>query len=380
MESVKDIFELIDELECSGLSDELKSKNINYYLQEKARECGIPYHGHFELTPFCNLNCKMCYVHLQKDQVTERSILTSKDWIELMQQSIDAGMLVSSLSGGECLTYPWFDEVYMYLKSKGMMITVLTNGVLLNNKRIEFFKKNLPNIIQVSLYGYSEETYEKVTGNRVFDTVVNNIIKAKEAGLPIRLSITPNRYISGDIKKVIKLAFDLDLPYTINLGLMTPRSDTGRQLNDHDISLDDYIEVFKYNRALNNEVVKSQKIVPFVKTLKQEFSESGLKCGAGRSVFSINWDGTMSPCSQMNSILTHPREVGFLNAWNDINQKASKYPRFKQCDECVYSKACNFCAAENEKMGSRYLLDVRWCQKTWKMVENGLRKIELICD
>jgi len=41
---------------------------------------------------------------------------------------------------------PHFDELYSYLKSKGIMVTVLTNGVLLDRK-IELFKKYNWNII-----------------------------------------------------------------------------------------------------------------------------------------------------------------------------------------------------------------------------------------
>ena len=39
------------------------------YLGDKAREKGIPFGGQFELTPLCNFNCKMCYVHLNPDQM-----------------------------------------------------------------------------------------------------------------------------------------------------------------------------------------------------------------------------------------------------------------------------------------------------------------------
>ena len=54
MKKEEDIFELIDELESINASKGVISKNINYYLRNKARETGIPYHGRFELTPFAH--------------------------------------------------------------------------------------------------------------------------------------------------------------------------------------------------------------------------------------------------------------------------------------------------------------------------------------
>lgn len=35
-------------------------------MRRKAIENSIPLHGHFELTPRCNFNCKMCYIHLEE--------------------------------------------------------------------------------------------------------------------------------------------------------------------------------------------------------------------------------------------------------------------------------------------------------------------------
>lgn len=60
-------------------------------IQEKTREADIPYIGNFELTPLCNLDCKMCYVHLQDPSVRHR----------IIQQAIDEGMMEALLTGGE---------------------------------------------------------------------------------------------------------------------------------------------------------------------------------------------------------------------------------------------------------------------------------------
>ena len=37
---------------------------ITGYLHEKAARLGVPLSGSFELTPCCNMACKMCYVRL----------------------------------------------------------------------------------------------------------------------------------------------------------------------------------------------------------------------------------------------------------------------------------------------------------------------------
>ena len=212
-----------------------------------------------------------------------------------------------------------------------------------------------------------------MTGKKAFSTVMNNILAAQKANLPIKISITPNKYILKDLKNTIRLVKDTGLPYAINMGLMTPRSDTGREKSENDISIDEYIEIFKYNRALNNDNIKTFPVTSRPDTSKSGYFNGGVKCGAGRSAFSINWFGEMHPCTQMVSIGARPLENGVLDSWKAINKEVSAYPRFIACDSCTYSHACNFCAAENEKLGSCFILNQGWCEKTWKMVENGLR-------
>lgn len=374
------IFEFLDEIRHSNISEEDIQRRVVGFLQKKARETNTPYSGHFELTPLCNLNCKMCYVHLDGVQMRSRKLLTVDQWQDIMQQAIDAGMAKATLSGGECLTYPGFDEVFLFLKTRGIPTTILTNGVLLNDDRIHFFTEHKPRKIQISLYGSSDDVYEKVTGVRAFSTVRDNLVKAKAANLPLKISITPSRYLYPDIKDVIRLAKGLEIPYAINMGLMTPRPETGRDEISHDIGIDDYIELIKYNRSENNRVPEPRETKPIPDRKDAAYTEGLLKCGAGRSTFSISWEGIMNPCTQMINVAANPLQEGFLNAWKAINNGVRTYPRFKECDECEYSHACDFCAAENEKLGSKYQLNHMWCERTWKMVENGLRIPDPQCD
>ena len=101
----------------------------------------------FELTPLCNLNCKMCYVRLTLRQMGERRLLPTDVWLDLIDRAAEAGMMKAALTGGECLTYPGFDEIYLHLQELGIRTAVLTNGVLLNEERIRFFQRYPPALI-----------------------------------------------------------------------------------------------------------------------------------------------------------------------------------------------------------------------------------------
>ena len=135
--------------------------SIGSFLEQKAREKGIPFGGQFELTPFCNFSCKMCYVHLNPDQLNGQSILPVETWKSLMHQAWEAGMMMASLSGGECLSYPGFEELFLYLHDLGCEVAVLTNGFLLDEQKINFFKQHMPSKIQISIYGCNDDVYER---------------------------------------------------------------------------------------------------------------------------------------------------------------------------------------------------------------------------
>ena len=380
MEKTKDIFGFIEEAKKTGASDEEIYSKVSFYLEQKARETSTPFRGSFELTPLCNLNCKMCYVHLKEAQMRDRKLLPAEMWIDLMNQAIRAGMTRATLTGGECLIYPKFNELYLFLQSKGIMVTVKTNGILLDSDRINFFKKYPPRGIHISLYGHSDEIYEKVTGNRVFSIVLENIQKAKKARLPISIMITPNSYIGEAVKETIRFAKELELPYFINSFLMTPRSDTQKDKEKYDISLEQCVDILLYNASLNNVILQAQE--PKYREMRDEsnYELKGVRCGAGKSSFSIRWDGSMHPCTLMDSISDNPIEIGFDSAWRHINQAVNFFPTFKKCEKCSYSQICTFCAAENEKMGSKFLLNNIWCQRTWKMAEYGLASLSQRCE
>ena len=59
---------------------------------EKAYADAIPISGTFELTPRCNFNCRMCYVHLPENEIKKHGTeLTGAEWIRIAQEAKDAG-------------------------------------------------------------------------------------------------------------------------------------------------------------------------------------------------------------------------------------------------------------------------------------------------
>ena len=86
-----------------------------FYKQvwEEAFAKGIPISGTFELTPRCNFNCKMCYVHLQPEEIPQNGVeLTAKEWLRIAEEAKEAGTTWVCVTGGEPLLHPEFPEIW----------------------------------------------------------------------------------------------------------------------------------------------------------------------------------------------------------------------------------------------------------------------------
>ena len=137
VQQAKSLPELIARLRSEGADPLAYDWAMRKYLESRARQKGVPVKGTFELTPLCNFDCRMCYVHLEAEKLRSCRLLTADEWENIMSQAIDSGMMYATLTGGECLTYPGFDELYLYLQSLGCDVSILTNGEEVSGERAE---------------------------------------------------------------------------------------------------------------------------------------------------------------------------------------------------------------------------------------------------
>lgn len=374
MEGTVNGVEFLAELRKKGGKKKPNFRDLTGLLDQKARQKGIPISGQFELTPLCNLDCKMCYVHLNPDQLRGRSVLSVVEWKDIMHQAFEAGMFQASLTGGECLAYPGFDELYLYLHSLGCEVSILTNGVLLDEKRIQFFREHKPAGIQITLYGWNDDVYERVTGRRVFETVARNIRMAQDARLSVTLSVTPNTYLGEDALETIRLARSLCRSVIINPMIFNPREETGRAGQADDPELDLYVRIYRLLDVLDGqepcEIPWEQ--LPEPGGPCHTCSECGIQCGGGRSGFTVDWKGTLRACNRLDEVRGYPLEEGFRNAWTQINLWANNLPRVPECNGCPYEGICNNCAANVLMFTKPGEQPTGLCRRTMYLVQNGV--------
>ena len=377
MQESPNVFELLEELRKRTGKTSHSYKELSDCLDRKARQKGIAVFGQFELTPLCNFSCRMCYVHLEADQLAGQKVLPVETWKDLMRQACEAGMIHVTLTGGECLAYPGFDELFLYLQSQGCDVSILTNGFLLDDRRIEFFRQHKAAMIQVTLYGPNDDVYERVTGHRAFSTVLENVRKAIEAGLKVNLNVTPNRYLGEDALETLRISKSITDRVTVNAVIFPPREETGRSKQQDQPELDQFIRIQKLLCELNGREIKeieAEKLPP-AGGPRHECDQCGLQCGGARSGFVINWKGEMTPCNRLDRIRAYPLRDGFREAWSRLNREANNWPRVPECEGCAYKDVCFHCAANVLLYGEPGKQPTALCELTKYYVQHGLRQI-----
>ena len=343
-------------------------------LRKQAASERIPIHGHFELTPKCNFDCKMCYVHLNPNQM-EHDELTLEQWISIMDEAIEAGMIFASLTGGECLTVPFFDDLYLYLKSKGIFIFVLTNGYLLPNK-MELFTKHPPAHIQVSVYGWDDASYRNVTGVGAFKRVDDAILELNRRGISVSVAITASRYLPT-VYRIVRHFYECNIGATVSKWLIPPNDSTGRCIDHFDLQPEEQVQVeLEILRATDQPVPEwTERKLPEAGG-NCEAAHYGLTCAAGRTDFSVNWKGEMTPCVSLPQPTGYPLEEGFIESWKKTVKSCDMLPLPVECVGCAYRSVCNRCYAFHLIGTEPGHCNPKACKEVKLLVQQGVLKID----
>ena len=350
---------------------------INWKKQfvAEAKKTKTPISGQFELTPRCNLDCKMCYIHNQDSNKLKDLELTTEQWKHIFNQACDMGMLFATLTGGECLLRNDFKELYLHLINRGVMVSIISNGLLLDDDMISFFKSYPPVTIYVSVYGSCDTAYKNVTGHACFGRVLDALKRLKNSGLYFRVNVTPSSYIADDYINILK--FLKDNGCTTNYAeflISKKRYDT--DATDHYLSVEQIEKLTIERYSLRGSIPIPVKCLPEVGGCAEEV-ELGLTCSAGNNLAFVNWEGKMYPCVTLFpyggfSLL----EMSYAEAWAKTVDATQKIINPVECNGCAYIKACPKCIATRSPDLNSGHCDPQVCEYTKRLVAAGVKKLD----
>lgn len=343
----------------------MKSEEIPYeplltqYLFNKASKKSIPLSGTFELTPLCNFNCRMCYVRLTPDRVRNhpKKMLTLEQWKSIADQAKQQGMLYLLLTGGEPFMWPDFWKLYEYLSGKGFIMTVNSNGSLIDREAVKRLKEMPPIRINITLYGASDQTYEKLCrADCGFQKVDRAVSLLREAGIQVKLNCSLTPYNVCDLEEMVRYAEERELILETNSYMFPPLRKDPEQIGTNDRFTPEeaakwYIRRFALQhteeryRSLLKGIIDGMGAPVGLDTSCYDPTDGKISCRAGNASFWITWDGYMLPCGMMPKPRSDMTSCDFRTAWKEINEKSDRIALSGLCTKCDNRSICHSCAA-----------------------------------
>jgi radical SAM protein with 4Fe4S-binding SPASM domain len=312
----------------------------------------VPIEGTLETTYRCNLDCVHCYVNLPAGSREARQRELSLERLTaLVDEIVDEGCLFVLFTGGEVLVRPDFADLYLHARSRGLLVTIFTNGTLITDKVADLLAEHPPEKVEISLYGLSQETYERVT--RVpgsFERCLAGIRRLIERGVPLTLKTMALTWNHHEVEAMEAYANGLGLPFRFDSSL-NPRVACGANRNS-ELQLDP-------ERALALDLGSSERMegfrafcARFARPDAEYGTDKVYTCGAGQSSFTVDPWGRLQMC-QLSRKSFHDLARGrFADGWLGLFPKLRErtWQRNEVCRRCRLMGLCGSCpgAAEME--------------------------------
>lgn len=330
---------------------------ITEYLHAKAARQGIPLSGTFELTPLCNMNCRMCYVRMSREQQEAAHPLVRRDaWLDLARQAKEQGLLYLLLTGGEPLLHPDFREILTALHRMGLLVSVNTNGTLIDEEVVQWLRQAPPVRMNVTLYGASDETYDRLCRNpQGFTQVTRAIRLLRDAGISVKLNCSLTPYNAADLEGIFAYAKEEKLLVQATSYMFPPlRRDPGQVgRNDRFTPEEAAYYSARIESLMNGEeaFLERRRTQPDAGLCAEPGEDcgslegEGIRCRAGKCSFWVTWDGRLLPCGMLPDCGADVFALGFAQAWKQAAEAAAAIRLPAACSGCALRDQCKACAA-----------------------------------
>lgn len=312
-----------------------------------------PVNGSIELLPLCNMNCDMCYVRLSRKEMEKQGRLrTVEEWLEIARQMQRAGTLFLLLTGGEPFLYPEFRYLYLELLKLGMILTINTNGTLIDEDLARFLGENKPRRVNITLYGADGQAYTDLCHYPSgFEKALNGIKLLQKYDVDVKIGGSLTKANRGDMEKLIAIGEGLGVPVRIDTYMMPATRERMKpynlqsRLNPEDAAC---ARIYALKQEMGDEMFRQyreQTLIQIDCGGHGEEAPGHMSCYAGKCSFTINWQGEMRPCVILSNPAVSVFEAGFENAWKYISEETDKILLSLKCSACPMRCLCRTCAA-----------------------------------
>lgn len=321
----------------------LKNKNL----------LSFPLHVVMKISNQCNMGCLHCS---QKTVFRNESEIYMKKWKQVIDKIVCEGGINVSITGGEPLLHPQIKAILQYCKKKNLMVSVLTNGSLVDNDMGEFLGKHLDSttdVVKLSVDDVGSE-YKKIRQGGDFFKIKETISILKKNKVPVQVSMVVHNQNYKHIYDVYMFCVENKVDYIRYVPLFVHENTELRNALDRDI-LFEFDKVLKHNaRYKDYTVIVSDplsSVFPLLSWIKinkpdmiEDITIGKYICPAGIVSVEVDTEGNIYPCSYLNmddfiigNILDEDIKKTWKNnlKWNKIRERYTDNISCKKCNQLL---------------------------------------------
>ena len=298
------------------------------------------YQAVFEITNRCNLRCPHCASDSGEARAEEMSLDQALRVVEDLRK---LGCRELALLGGEPFLRPDWYQIASAVKSAGIELQLITNGLLVTEKlRRQILSLN-PETFNVSVDGATPETYRMIRGVDGFDTCMRLLKDAVADGFQeIHAITTFNAKNLKDFDRFVELFIDTPIVWQVQM------ANGGGERFPEDLLMtrEDY-------RWLMTKLAAASELRPRLRLLMMDdvgyhamtkqyvgICRAWNGCQAGRQVIGIRANGDVLPCLSLGSRFICDNL--FKRPLEEIWRDPTSFPGFRDDPKSLTGK-CKIC-------------------------------------
>ncbi len=327
-----------------------------FALWDKLKAKRAPLSFDLEVTNRCHHNCSHCYINLPAGELQAAAgELSREEILDIARQAAGLGSVWCLLTGGEPLLRADFFDLYLGLKRLGLLVSVFTNASLITREHAELFHRYPPRDLEVTVYGVTAETYERVTRRpgsfaafrRGLGLLLDLNVKVRLKAMALRDNVHELPAIARFCREHGKdyFRFDPFLHLRFDGDIERNAEIRGQRLNPEEIVALEAADPERWP-AWQKECAK------MAASSADTAGDYLFQCGAGLGSFVVGADGRFRLCSS----LWHPeclydlRQGSLREAWEQfvpqVRERRSQDPVLtEKCRSCPLVNVCFWCPA-----------------------------------
>ena len=326
-------------------------QRVGLELQRSLRHNEAQLHPLRTLFWECTLRCNMSCRHCGSDCKVQPEVkdMPAEDFlrvIDLITPRVDTHKVFIIFTGGEALLRPDLEEVGLELYRREYPWGVVTNGFLLDEKRLESLLASGMHSITVSLDGFEQQhnwirchpqSFEKATH------AIRLLAQTKDILWDVVTCVNPRNYPHLREFKDFLVAIGVPSWRLFSIFPMG-RAAGNAELQFSDDQFRGLLDFIKESREQDARIAVSYACEGFLGEYEQKVRSQFFHCRSGVDVASIRCDGAISGCTSVRSQMDQGNiyKDDFWDVWQNRFQvmRDRSWAKKGQCATCKVWRYC----------------------------------------